>query len=97
MQALICCGAAFPDARLGDTARNRGTGIAGWGSRTALFAETPRSGSHRDVFPGNHIAKQNRETVCRAGMSPVEDREDPTPKRYLATPVAVDPQRPPAL
>ena len=48
-------------------------------------------------FPGNHIAKQNRETVCRAGMSPVEDREDPTPKRYLATPVAVDPQRPPAL
>ena len=45
-------------------------------------------------FPGNHIAEQNREAVCRAGMSPVVDREDPTPKRYLATPVAVDPPTP---
>jgi hypothetical protein len=67
------------------------------GSRTGLCAETPRSGSHRDVFPGNHIARQNRETVCRAGMSPVEDHEDPTPKRYLLLRWLSIPDGPPAL
>jgi hypothetical protein len=94
MQALICCGAAFPDAQLGDTAQNRGTGIAGWVRAPVYAQRRPVADVTEMCFPGNHIAKQNRETVCRAGMSPVEDHEDLTPKALSATPVAVDPRWP---